>query len=1080
MEALILLGIAAALAVPLGSLFGFVAFLRLRSTERRLRVVEDRLRSLEPAPMKKPREAATEPAPGAPREEPSTPRPEPPKPAPESKREPEPALVYTRAPEPEKPAAAASPSAPESPESIPESQAEPPKAEKPAEPVHSDIDFETRIGAVWLNRIGLAALIVSFALLGRYIHPHLAAWHKVAVSYAAAFALLGVGKIFEKTLRQFARPVMAGGIALAFFTSYAAHFLEPMACLSLWPSLALMTLSIGGLFWAAERWKSESTAGLAIFLGHLSAYVAGGTADSFTLAAILFLNLSAVALLFRHNWAPLTFFAVLASYGSHFLWATQDHPPVSDEFSFWLNFSFLSSYYVIFLAADLLAHARLREEPEALGAAGRTAARGAGMVSLVLYTTLAGIVFYGTGVYWDRIHYFLIPLSALQAWIMTFYQNRGHATHPFYAVSATMLLTLGLFSCMGGLSLNMALAAEALILLILARTLRFWALAPLAQIVLMVNYIHFWFSDAHRVETAALYFGVLTTASVYLAKARLQETWRDRAPDWPEPEWLRMARLGMGKVMKPAAYFHAALGGTLLVYGSIRFFEVPWEGAAFAALFLTVSAAAFFFDSRALIAAVWVIQCGLFPHASGMMEASDNWTVANTAWFAHQGTVIAIALAATGMVAAAKRWNRPAFAVAGLGSLGLLAPAAIHAFAPETAAFRAIPLWMIPPLAYGFAAWFAEKRIDDNFAALSGVPASAGKWIGRPPFGIAPAAGLFGAVLLLAHADRMIESSAVLCWFAVAASLVTAGIAAGARSLALSWPAGLLLLASHGIYYVRFDPMEASADTPILTAALIAAMLAAGAAAEWFGRNRAKPVSDSGKTALFGQACAAHVLAIIMGNFFMHAWGDDITGSNYMIYAFKMLFPLALFAGGWMARLGWLQVAAYAYGFGWLAPSLLTGPHWMPPGTGGMLIAGLSMFAQMAIIERILAIQGSEAVLEPAPNAGRWMRRAAVLFGAAFMVGVMGVCDEMRGYWTTAGWSGLAFVHIVAGFAWRDQTYRRAGLGLFGLAVLKIVLVDIAQLESVYRIVTFLSLGVCMIVVSYLYARFKEQLKQWF
>ena len=222
-------------------------------------------------------------------------------------------------------------------------------------------DLETRVGGVWFLRIGLVILLVGFALMARLIVPSLQPWMKLAAMYLVAAVLAGLGFRFDSRYRTFARPVSAGALALAFFASFAGHHVEAMACFSPAVSLALMLLSAASILVLAERWGSESTAGLAVFLGHVAAYVGGADAGTVPLVAILVLTATAAALFVRHRWAPLSLFSVVAAYASHFLWFIQEHSASSPGGWFWINFAFLTSYYVIFQLADLL----LRPRPDA-------------------------------------------------------------------------------------------------------------------------------------------------------------------------------------------------------------------------------------------------------------------------------------------------------------------------------------------------------------------------------------------------------------------------------------------------------------------------------------------------------------------------------------------------------------------------------------------------------------------------------------------------------------------------------------------------------------------------------------------
>jgi uncharacterized membrane protein len=47
-------------------------------------------------------------------------------------------------------------------------------------------------------------------------------------------------------------------------------------------------------------------------------------------------------------------------------------------------------------------------------------------------------------------------------------------------------------------------------------------------------------------------------------------------------------------------------------------------------------------------------------------------------------------------------------------------------------------------------------------------------------------------------------------------------------------------------------------------------------------------------------------------------------------------------------------------------------------------------------------------------------------------------------------------------------------IALFGVAILKIFIYDLSFLETLYRIFSFIGLGLILLVVSYLYQRYKD------
>jgi len=63
---------------------------------------------------------------------------------------------------------------------------------------------------------------------------------------------------------------------------------------------------------------------------------------------------------------------------------------------------------------------------------------------------------------------------------------------------------------------------------------------------------------------------------------------------------------------------------------------------------------------------------------------------------------------------------------------------------------------------------------------------------------------------------------------------------------------------------------------------------------------------------------------------------------------------------------------------------------------------------------------------------------------------------------------------MILGFWRRDREFRLQAIALFGIAILKIFLYDLSFLETLYRIFSFIGLGVILLFVSYLYQRYKD------
>jgi uncharacterized membrane protein len=73
-------------------------------------------------------------------------------------------------------------------------------------------------------------------------------------------------------------------------------------------------------------------------------------------------------------------------------------------------------------------------------------------------------------------------------------------------------------------------------------------------------------------------------------------------------------------------------------------------------------------------------------------------------------------------------------------------------------------------------------------------------------------------------------------------------------------------------------------------------------------------------------------------------------------------------------------------------------------------------------------------------------------------------------------WAIYAVIVLCIGFWRRIRPLRLAALGLLGITAVKLLLVDMSQVQQIYRIVSFLVLGAMMIGASYLYHRLEQQL----
>jgi hypothetical protein len=96
---------------------------------------------------------------------------------------------------------------------------------------------------------------------------------------------------------------------------------------------------------------------------------------------------------------------------------------------------------------------------------------------------------------------------------------------------------------------------------------------------------------------------------------------------------------------------------------------------------------------------------------------------------------------------------------------------------------------------------------------------------------------------------------------------------------------------------------------------------------------------------------------------------------------------------------------------------------------------------------------------------------------ATFLVTAI-LWGEVSGGLLTTCWAFAGLALLAAGFLVRGRTLRLEGLGLLLVCVLKAFLYDLRNLETVYRILSFVALGLILLAVSWIYTRFREHIER--
>ncbi|MGH7972801.1 MAG: DUF2339 domain-containing protein, partial [Limisphaerales bacterium] len=347
----------------------------------------------------------------------------------------------------------------------------PPLPQRPSEsqPAAADTSLEMRLGTYWLVRVGIVMVLTGLVFFGHLAYENyirqLGPGGKVCLLYLASAVLLVAGGWWQRRasrpdLRNYGQVLFAGGLAALYFTTYAAHHIDPLRVI---PSAlvdgVLLLVCAGLVVAAAQHWKSEVLGVFAIGLAYYTAVIT--QAGFFTLYSNLVLTAAAVLFLVRNRWATLSFAGLVASYVAYGFWRFLGPDRWHASEQVWPGICFLAAYWTIFSAGVFLSRDGVLAGPRR-----------------ATFLTLNNNAF--------LLMFFLTMIQARQDWFWAFALVYGTVllvlaagarqalpAEPLawnsYLSEGLLLVTLGLISKFSGSGLALLLAMESVVLLLSAQ-----------------------------------------------------------------------------------------------------------------------------------------------------------------------------------------------------------------------------------------------------------------------------------------------------------------------------------------------------------------------------------------------------------------------------------------------------------------------------------------------------------------------------------------------------------------------------------------------------------------------------------
>lgn len=939
-----------------------------------------------------------------------------------------------------------------------------------------------RLGTYWLVRIGIVLLLTGLVFFGTYAYQNyigrLGPGGKLALLYVASAALLGVGAWLHRgpeKMRNYAQVLIAGGLAAVYFTTYAAHHVPQVKVIdSALLDGALLFVWAAFISWLADRVKSEVLALFAVLLAFYSSSITH--AGLFTLYSNLVLTAAAVFFLVRNRWAVLTFATLVATYASYGFWRFYHDGEwrwAGPTEGLWTGVYFLMAYWLLFTGAVFLS----RHEQFAGGRRVSFLSLNNGAFFTAFILTMLQV---HQGGFWKFSLAYGTALLALAELTRRVFPT-DKLSRNAYLTQGLLLVTLGFITYYSGLKLAITLGVESVILVILARQMQSRVM-QVASVIAGVLAAGWTVTTLERFDRDGLITGsAVGTMLLFNAFWLRSETTFEKS----------------GSHIRNVCFTLLALATWVVTTWQNTVME--WRG-----LVIAVESVAFIFAARPLGNQVLTIGAHVFAALATGHEVMTLVAEYHLAPLAERVGLLPGTLVGAAMVVCAF-WEERANAViksmvaelsAGFFSaLGLVAWLSVtwvftppECLAPTLAletivfTFSYYALRLRPILLFGQAfllvalcLWLNDivgSGIDRpwwNSAILIAVALGLAQWWQWQKKVVLDAPSQwtlkgFHALMVVAVLYFWLERRmAPPHWLALAgllAVLLTV-YAAVTRFWLLAAAGQFLLIASAWEFGDQLwvgKPEWYFALVPMFTFCLLAV-----SAVNWLRHHAEVPVSVRGPVLQLGQAY--RVVAMVMSLWWVHKY----VPARELCWSFAVLGLVVFGLAGWR-RSQELLIYSAIYTFTGLA-------RFCQPMDGAPtvywpnLLAIIALLAQQRLVKRF-----SSQYKMPLH-----VQTGVIIVGglALWLFLSRWILLRPDKNYLTAGWSALALILFITGMFLKERAYRWIGLGLLGCALCRVIVVDVWRLETIYRVLSFMALGLVLMVLGFIYNKYQEKLKEW-
>lgn len=276
----------------------------------------------------------------------------------------------------------------------------------------------------WLGRVGVFAVFAGVASFLQYAFSNnlIGPAGRIAIGFIISIAFLVLGGALVKKYRWYASLLSGAGIAILYVTIACAHVFYHFIPASVALGLMLVTTAVSVFLSLKISVKTLATVGIVGgFLTPLFVDFASSPSD--LLVYYVLFNIGILAVSYTKRWPELTVISFIGTALSVFRWIAAYY---NESQYLWTLISFITIYFLIFLASTLTHHIVRREESTA-GDIVMVAVNGLGYFA-ICWSLM-------TITYHDLMGYFALAMAAL-------YFAIGYLCHIYNARNVALNIAL--------------------------------------------------------------------------------------------------------------------------------------------------------------------------------------------------------------------------------------------------------------------------------------------------------------------------------------------------------------------------------------------------------------------------------------------------------------------------------------------------------------------------------------------------------------------------------------------------------------------------------------------------------------